>query len=119
VRHHADETELKERSEGQNFPVPIGPTVEKVLSEAGLNKLVQARRVFQLWNKVVGPSIKRHAQPRSLRHGTLIVNVDSSVWLAQLDRYFKKRLKEKLNREVGKPLVKKIVFVSGESAPVI
>ncbi len=103
------------RSEGQqNKPEAIGPIVRKIVSRLGLEGLATSSRVFEVWNSVVGPAIARHAQPYSLRDGTLIVNVESSVWLSQLDRYRKKQIREKLNRSLPHPLVKRIIFRFGE-----
>lgn len=108
---------MKKRNKVHEFPTPIRSIVEKILSGAGLDKMVQASRVVKLWDTVVGPTIAGHAQPRSFREGTLIVNVDSSVWLAQLDRYRKRQIKERLNRQAGQSVVRKIVFVIGELKP--
>lgn len=105
---------MKERSRYPGFPTPVRPVVEKVLSDIGLGKLVQANRIIKSWDKAVGPTIAGHAQPRSLRNGTLIVDVDSSSWLAQLDRYRKVQIQEKLNKIAGKFAVKRVVFMIGE-----
>ena len=102
------------RSQGRDGPEAIGPIVRKIISRLGLKELVTSSRVFEIWNTVVGTAIARHAQPHSLRDGTLIVNVDSSVWLSQLDRYRKKQIREKLNRQLPHPLVKRIIFRFGE-----
>jgi predicted nucleic acid-binding Zn ribbon protein len=107
---------VKGSSEGQNGPQAIGPIVKKIVSRLGLEGLATSSRVFEVWNSVVGPAIARHAQPYSLRDGTLIVNVESSVWLSQLDRYRKGQIKEKLNQSLPQPIVNRIIFRFGEVA---
>lgn len=95
-------------------PEAIGPIVRDILSRLGMKELLVSSRVFEIWSAVVGEPIAGHAQPHSLREGTLIVHVDSSVWLAQLERFRKKQIREKLNRELPHPMVKRILFRIGE-----
>jgi len=95
-------------------PRPIRTVIDEVFSRPGLKELLSSGRILHLWNAVVGQDIARHTRPRSFQEGRLIVSVDSSVWLAQINRYFKTRILEKLNRELGKPMVKKLIFTIGE-----
>ena len=105
---------MKGRNEERNGAEAIGPIVKDIISRLGLKELVVSSRVFEIWNSVVGSAIARHAQPHSLRTGTLIVNVDSSVWLSQLDRYRKNQIRDRLNRRLPHPLVKRIIFRIGD-----
>jgi predicted nucleic acid-binding Zn ribbon protein len=92
----------------------IGPIVRDIVSRLGIKELLVSSRVFEVWPTAVGEAIAGHAQPNSLREGTLVVHVDSSVWLAQLERFRKRQIREKLNRELPYPMVKKIIFRIGE-----
>ena len=100
--------------EGKNGPEAIGPIVREILSRLGLKELTASSRVFEIWDTVVGAAIAVHARPYSFRDGILTVNVDSSVWLAQLERYRKRQIRDKLNKELPNPLVKKVIFRFGE-----
>jgi predicted nucleic acid-binding Zn ribbon protein len=40
--------------------------------------------VFARWEEVVGPQVAAHAQPVSIRAGTLVVGVDAPAWATQL-----------------------------------
>ncbi len=100
--------------EGKNGPEAIGPIVREILSRLGLKELMASSRVFEIWDTVVGAAIAVHARPYSFRDGILTVNVDSSVWLAQLERYRKRQIRDKLNKELPNPLVKKVIFRFGE-----
>ncbi len=95
-------------------PEAIGPIVGDILNRLGMKELLVSSRVFEIWTSAVGRPIAGHARPHSLRDGTLVVHVDSSVWLAQLERFRKNQIREKLNRELPYPLVKKIIFRIGE-----
>ena len=98
-------------------PEPIGSIVRDILSRLGMKDLMVSSRVFAVWSATVGQAIAGHAQPHSLREGTLIVHVDSSVWLAQLERFRKRQIREKLNRQLPQPMVKRIIFRIGELRP--
>ena len=95
----------------------IGSIISRLLSGAKWAEQVKDNRVFQIWNSVVGPAIAQHAQPSALRTGKLFVYVDSSAWLAQLDRYLKQSIIKRLNQKLGKKLVENIIFRSGEVKP--
>jgi len=103
-----------DREGKKSGPEAIGPIVRDILSRLGMKELLVSSRVFEIWPAAVGAAIAGHARPYSLREGTLVVHVDSSVWLAQLERFRKKQIREKLNRELPYPMVKRIVFRIGE-----
>lgn len=95
-------------------PQPIRTVIEEVFSRPALKDLLSSGRILHVWDSTVGADIARHTRPRSFHEGRLTVFVDSSVWLDQINRYFKERIREKLNRELGRPMVKKLIFTIGE-----
>jgi hypothetical protein len=58
-----------------------------------------------------------NGQPDDLRQGKLFVRVDSSAWLAQLDRYLKRSIIKKINDKLDSRTVVNIIFRSGEVKP--
>jgi len=108
---------LKRRDTFHSSAEAIGPIISRLLSGSKWAEQVRDSRVFQIWNSVVGPAIARHAQPNALRRGKLFVYVDSSAWLAQLDRYLKPSIIKKLNGKLDKKVVTNIIFRSGEVKP--
>lgn len=105
---------MKREREVKDGPEAIGPIVREIITRLGLKELTASSRVFEIWDTVVGTAIALHARPYSFRDGILTVNVDSSVWLAQLERYRKRQIREKLNKYLPHPLVKKVIFRFGE-----
>lgn len=105
---------MRKEREGKDGPEAIGPIVREIISRLGLKELTLSSRIFEIWDTVVGSSIALHARPYSFRDGILTVNVDSSVWLAQLERYRKRQIRDKLNNHLPHPLVKRVVFRFGE-----
>jgi len=105
---------LRIRKRDSRGAVPVGDIIAGVLSRNGLSGLVEAGRVLAAWDGVVGAALTGHTKPVSFRDGVLTVFVDSAAWLFQVERFHKKLIMDKLNRTLGKPLVKRIVFRAGE-----
>ncbi len=79
-------------------PELIKDTVVKIASEIYKNEKGQ-KGVLEAWQIAVGRKIARHALPVSFKAGTLIVNVDRTAWLYELNLckpLLLRRLKRKL-----------------------
>ena len=66
--------------------------------------------VWSEWDAAVGPTLARHARPRRLVRGVLIVAVDSSEWMQEL-QFLKHDLRMRLNDRVGHEAVQRIFVV--------
>ncbi len=77
----------------------------------GMESAAQIRESLALvhWPEVVGPQGAAASQPESVRDGILFVRTRSSVWSHELTLH-KPRLLAGLNRLLGGPVVKEIVF---------
>ncbi|MFO7752132.1 MAG: DUF721 domain-containing protein [Desulfobacteraceae bacterium] len=89
--------------------VHIGSILEKALSEYRPAGDMEMTGIWEHWDEAVGPAVSGNAKPGAFNKGTLIVNVSSSVWMQQL-RFLEKDIRSKLNRLLGKELVKSIRF---------
>jgi len=85
----------------------------KVLGELRIDRRQAEAEIMKVWNSLIDPNIVKHAQPTGLNKGTLFVTVDSSVWLAEIVRYRKREILERLQHSFGKDLVAKISFKVG------
>ena len=85
----------------------------KVLGELRMDRRQSEAEIIKVWNSLIDPSVVKHAQPTGLNKGTLFVTVDSSVWLAEIVRYRKREILERLQHSFGKDLVAKISFRVG------
>lgn len=94
--------------------VPIGEVLGRLLKRLGLERRAREARIALEWGRVVGETIARHSRPVGVRGKALLVNVDSSVWLAELDRYFKNAMLEKIRAELGEKRISDIRFRIGE-----
>ena len=88
----------------------VKAVMPKVLVELGLERRCAETEVVRVWNHLLDPNIVAHAQPTGLRKGTLFVQVDSNVWLAEIVRYRRREILERLQHSFGKDLITRISF---------
>ncbi len=87
--------------------------IPRVLTDLRIDSRRAEAEIVKVWNALLDPEIAGHAQPVGLRKGTLFVNVDSSVWLAELVRYRRKEILERLQHSFGHELIVRISFRVG------
>ncbi|MGH8025044.1 MAG: DUF721 domain-containing protein [Limisphaerales bacterium] len=87
--------------------------VSAVLGDLKMDSRRAEIEIVKVWNSLVDPNITAHAQPVNVRHGTLFVRVDSSVWLSEIVRYRRKEILDRLQHSFGKSHIQKISFRIG------
>ena len=90
-----------------------GVVMPRVLGDIRIDSRRAEVEIVKVWNHLLDPNIVEHAQPVGLRKGTLFVNVDSSVWLAEIVRYRRKEILDRLQHSFGRDLIAKISFRVG------
>lgn len=90
-----------------------GTLIPAVLKDLRLDSRRAEAEVVKVWNDSMDPNIAAHAQPANLHKGTLFVTVDSSVWLAEIVRYRRKEILDRLQHSFGKDLIARISFRVG------
>lgn len=70
---------------------------------------LQDARIWEVWDEVVGLPISNHARPSGIHRGTLRVGVSDPIWLQEL-RFMEGELRDKLNRELGSKVIRRIDF---------
>ena len=77
----------------------IGDVLGKVYRQLGLEEKMSYTFLASAWKEIVGEVIARHSRPTGVVHRQLIVEVDSSVWLNELNNFSRadilRRVKEK------------------------
>ncbi len=91
----------------------VGAVMPAVLKELRIDNRRGEAEVVKVWNDLLDPNIVAHAQPANLHKGTLFVTVDSSVWLAEIVRYRRKEILDRLQHSFGKELIARISFRVG------
>lgn len=92
--------------------VPIGNVIEKILSGQKPRAAAGVARVFQLWERAVGEIIAANAKPAAFRDKILLVHVNSSPWLHQL-QFLKEDIINKVNVTLGDESIEDIKFKIG------
>ncbi len=87
--------------------------VSSVLGDLKMDSRRAEIEIVKVWNSLIDPNIIAHAQPANLHKGTLFVNVDSNVWLAEIVRYRRKEILNRLQLSFGKTYIQKISFRVG------
>jgi len=97
---------------GRN-PQRVGAVLEKTLKNMSLEGKLKEHEVLNVWNRVVGEYVSRHAQPDFVRNRILFVKVSSSPWMQQLS-YMGKGIVEALNKRLGSHVIEEIRFKLGD-----
>ncbi|MCO5143518.1 MAG: DUF721 domain-containing protein [Oligoflexia bacterium] len=93
-------------------PERIGGWISDFLDQLMPAHLREEAKVFRAWVKAVGPEITKNTKPLNFKRGTLYVATRHSTWSLELSSK-RARIIEKLNSEIGSPLVNEIHFKVG------
>jgi len=89
----------------------VGPLLGDLLERLGLDRRLREFRAVEVWNEQVGEAIAENARPVGIRNGVLFVEVSSSVWMQELV-LLRDEIVERLNRELGESIVRRIVLTA-------
>ncbi len=93
-----------------------GSIVAELFASRGQTDKMRQYRAWQVWDKVVGAQIARHARPLRMRDRVLEVRVDQPVWMQQL-RMMAPQILQKLNNALGEQLIDEIYWRRGNVKP--
>ncbi len=97
-------------------PKRIRRILNATLRKLGLEKRIKECAVLSFWNEAVGESIAIHTKPLKVYNGRMTVLVESSSWTQELT-FLKSGIMERLNKSIGKKVIKDIYFKIGEINP--
>lgn len=93
---------------------PASEVLSYVLHDIRMERRLSESAIVKVWNNLIDPNITAHAQPTGLlKNGTLLVVVDSSVWLSEIVRYRRREILERLQHSFGRDLIARISFRTG------
>jgi hypothetical protein len=93
-------------------PKRIKRILNATLRKLGLEKRIKECAILSFWNEAVGESIASHTRPLKVYDGRMTVLVESPSWTQELT-FLKNRIIERLNRSIGKEVVRDIYFKIG------
>jgi predicted nucleic acid-binding Zn ribbon protein len=88
----------------------IKTVLNTYLFKTGLDVGVNQQQAANLWPTAVGKKIAENTTVQDVKHGVLIVRVDSPIWAQEL-QFQKKEVLFKINKTLGKKTIKDIRFV--------
>ncbi len=93
-------------------PRRIKGILNATLRRLGLEKRIKECAILSFWNEAVGESIASHTRPIKVYDGRMTVLVESPSWTQELT-FLKNRIMERLNKRMGKEVIKDIYFKIG------
>jgi len=90
----------------------IGDIINHVLKTCRHDCDGDLAQVWSLWDTAVGDVIAKNTRPEAFKGKLLLVHVNSSAWMHQL-QFLKKDMIDKINAALGKELVQDIKFKIG------
>ncbi len=87
----------------------IGDVLQKVLHYYRLSSGVDRVRIRQIWDDNMGPVIARHTNSVHLNGNTLMVELDSPALRQELS-YGKEKIRDIINKGLGKRAVEKVIL---------
>jgi predicted nucleic acid-binding Zn ribbon protein len=81
-------------------PQPVAASLGELTRRLGMPDTGVLATVFSRWEELVGPDVASHTAPRSLRDGTLVIEVDHPAWATQL-RWLSADLLARVRAETG------------------
>lgn len=96
-----------------NKPVSIASVLGQSSNALGLKGTIKYYRIWARWEKIAGKTIAAHARPARMQRQTLIVRVDHSSWMQELN-LLKPQIMAKIEEELPDAAPKKIRFEMGK-----
>lgn len=89
---------------------PMGAAVQTFLHASGLGARLRDHRIYEAWNAVLGVDLARRARASRFRAGELLVEVDSSAHLGELQGFTGEHFRQEANRRLGAERIERVVF---------
>mgnify|MGYP000299118471 CR=1 FL=1 len=95
----------------------IGQILPEVMRRIGLEDQHWISILREEWPQLVGAAVAQHTRPARFEGKTLIVFVDSAVWLHELARYGRQKMLMNVQRRVGPQAVSALVLRPDPEGP--
>jgi predicted nucleic acid-binding Zn ribbon protein len=87
----------------------LGDSVQEVLHEYGIEKMVKQHQVIGLWPQLVGENVAQVAKPARVVEQTLYVKVKGMAWRTEL-QFQKHSILEQIEKKIGPGIIEDIRF---------
>lgn len=94
--------------------VKIGDLVQTALQQLGMDRSDDIFRLRRAWPDIVGAAAAQKSAPEKIKKDQLVVHVEHSVLLTELDRYYKQAVLDRVQQYLGQKNIQKVLFKIGE-----
>jgi len=88
----------------------LGEVIEHLIKSEGIEKPILQSKALTDWEEIVGKKIAKHSTPEEVKHGVMMVKVETPVWRNELTLR-KNEILEKLNKGTHKKIIQDIKFI--------
>ena len=94
-------------------PESVGPILERLLKNLEIDKKVDEGQALLIWPEAAGPKMAAKTRADSVYRGRMTVLAQNPVWVQECT-FMRVQIKDKLNKLLGREIIKEIVFKVGE-----
>lgn len=89
--------------------VSLGEAIDAFIKENKLKPQIDAMRVKNLWEKIMGKTIAKHTTSVHLKTGKLYLNFDSPALKNEM-YYSRDKIRELINAEMGEEIIREVLI---------
>lgn len=91
-------------------PQDLGAILKELKATTALGQRLEEAEIWEHWPEIAGQELAPHASPIGVRDGTLVVEVESSVWMHKFS-YRKFKILDKSNNFLSQEKLSELYFV--------
>lgn len=89
-------------------PSSLGAVLKEILGRRNnMQSIGKELRIWEEWDRAVGPEIAKNARPQQFRSGVLLIETSHALWATEL-QYRGESIRQKLNECLGKDYIREI-----------
>ena len=96
-------------------PQNISDILKELKATTPLGRRLEEAQIWENWGAIAGPELAPHATPIGVRDGTLVIAVDSAVWMHKFS-YHKSKLIDRCNDFLTQDKLSEVFFTLKEDA---
>ena len=93
----------------RQYPRPLGNVLGALIDDLGIQPQLDRARIVEAWAAMAGPRINALTDSAWVKGDRLFIKLTSSVWRHELHLQ-RRAWCDRLNTDLGAPLVREIVF---------
>jgi predicted nucleic acid-binding Zn ribbon protein len=99
-------------------PASVGDILKSLVRKTNLGKKIEQARIWTEWADLAGPALAEHGRPHAVKDNTLIIEVDSTVWMNRY-AYYKWDILKRINRLFKREIISDIyILLTPDAEPI-